>query len=308
MSINIFNKLLTKIKNFKEEYFFIKNKKKINHLLKRFFNKKIHILDVGAGQRYLKSILNFEGISKVALIDPSENLKITKKNILKKTNDKDSINFFSFALSNKNGIQKFYPAKKSTGSSLIDFKKFKSKLDYDLDYFGELKSKKIKVITYKKFKLLHRWHKLDILKIDVEGYEKKIIKSIIDIDKPLIIQIELNFISSIYNESFNFVNNFLNKKNYKILTLVPVYQNNGEAFIKGDYENPTFRNQITQCDCFYIYTKSRFSMKNLTILIGFGFIKEAYKSYLLNKNRIYSSVIKKQLNLFFIEYLKIQMK
>jgi FkbM family methyltransferase len=309
---NFFNRIYIKIINLVHKYFFFKEKKKINLFLKKIYKNKISILDVGAGQRYLKSILNFDGICKVGLIDPSENLEITKKNLLNKMQDLTSLNFFKFALSNKNGYQKYYPARKSTGSSLINFKKFKSKINYDVNYFGDVKSRMIKVLNYKKFKLSYNWSKLDILKIDVEGYEKKIIKNILNIDKPLIIQIELNFTSALYEESFNFINNFLNRKNYQILSLIPSYNSFAKfnetcdkPFIYGNYENPIFRNQISQCDCFYINTKSKFTIKKIVILIGFGFFTEAYKYYLSNKNKINSQYIKNKLELFFKKYIKI---
>jgi FkbM family methyltransferase len=307
-----FKKIYIKIINLIHKYFFFKEKKKINRFLKKIYKNKISILDVGAGQRYLKSILNFDGICKVALIDPSENLDITKKNLLNKMLDVTSLNFFKFALSNKSGFQKYYPALKSTGSSLVNFKKFKSKINYNEKYFGDIKSRFIKVLDYKRFKLTYNWPKLDILKIDVEGYEIKIIKSIINIDQPLIIQIELNFTSALYEESFNFVNNFLNKKNYQILSLIPTYNTFGKfnetsdkPFIYGNYENPISRNQISQCDCFYVNTKSKFSVKNIVILIGFGFITEAYKYYLSNKNNINSQNMRSKLELFFKTYIQI---
>ena len=307
-----FNKIYIKIINLIYKYFFFQKKKKINQFLKKIFKNKVSILDVGAGQRYLKSILNFDGICKVGLIDPSENLEITKKNLLNKMQDATSLHFFKFALSNKNGYQKYFPAYKSTGSSLINFKKFKSKINYDENYFGDIKSKMIKVLDYKKFKLNYNWPKLDILKIDVEGYEKKIIKSIMNVDKPLIIQIELNFTSALYDESFNFINNFLNKKNYQILSLIPSYntfakfnETCDKPFIYGNYENPILRNQISQCDCFYLNTKLKFSIKNIVILIGYGFFTEAYKYYLCNKNKINSQYIKNNLEVFFKNYIKI---
>jgi hypothetical protein len=92
-----FKKIYIKIINLIHKYFFFKEKKKINRFLKKIYKNKISILDVCAGQRYLKSILNFDGNSKVALIDPSENLDITKKNLLNKMLDVTSLNFFKFA-------------------------------------------------------------------------------------------------------------------------------------------------------------------------------------------------------------------
>ena len=44
-------------------------------LYQSLINKKINIFDIGAGQRMLPEIINFNGISKVFLVDPNDNIQ-----------------------------------------------------------------------------------------------------------------------------------------------------------------------------------------------------------------------------------------
>jgi hypothetical protein len=301
------NNISKKLSNYRNKKKFFKYSRNINPILKKITKEKIHILDLGAGNRYLKSIINFDGISKIALVDPSQNLEISSKNLMQKVKDKKAIKIFNFAISNKNGKSNFYPAKISTGSSLINFHKLiegKKLKDSSIDkYFGKIKEKLIQTYSYKRFKSKFKWKGTDILKIDIEGYESKIIKDLLKNDRPLIIQIELNFFSSLYGDSFNFVHNFLSRKGYKIISLIPSFENDKKEFIKGDFENPIFRNQVVQAECFYINFNQKFSIKNIITLFGFGFIDHAYKMYTQNKKYIKSRDIKKHiLKLFSLFY------
>ena len=117
------NNISKKLSNYRNKKKFFKYSRNINPILKKITKEKIHILDLGAGNRYLKSIINFDGISEIALVDPSQNLEISSKNLMQKIKDKKAIKIFNFAISNKNGKSNFYPSKISTGSSLINFHK-----------------------------------------------------------------------------------------------------------------------------------------------------------------------------------------
>ena len=122
----ILNKFLKKIK--KSNY--LSRSKKISKLLKELIgNNKIGIVDIGAGQRYLPTLLNFDGISKIAMIDPNKNLNWAYKNFIRLLNYPNNVEKFQFGISNKTKKMKYYKAKRSTGSTFIDiYKKAKKKM------------------------------------------------------------------------------------------------------------------------------------------------------------------------------------
>ena len=106
-------------------FFNIKSKKISNLLKKISINKKIQIYDIGSGLRYLPTLLKFDGLSQINLIDPNDNIEISYKNLKKIFTHKDSIKKFKVGISNKNKKIYYYPAKVSSGSSFLDLKKRK---------------------------------------------------------------------------------------------------------------------------------------------------------------------------------------
>ena len=123
--IFIINKLY---KYFNKKIFNYKSKK-ISKLFRRLnkFNK-IQIYDFGAGLRYLPTLLKFDGVSIIHLLDPNDNLDISYRNLKKLFLDKKSIKKYKIAISDKNEKKFYYPAKRSTGSSFIDKKKKRKEL------------------------------------------------------------------------------------------------------------------------------------------------------------------------------------
>ena len=88
----------------------------------------------------------------------------------------------------------------------------KNKKKLDSEYFGKKNSKLQKVYSFKDFKKLFFKFNVDIIKIDVEGYEIKIINSILKDTNPLLIEVETNLNNEIYPNSFNEINTKLRKK------------------------------------------------------------------------------------------------
>ena len=67
---NITKRIIRKIK-----FFELKRKgKKLSPLFKKLKSKKFNLFDIGAGQRILPELINFDGFSNVYLIDPNKNL------------------------------------------------------------------------------------------------------------------------------------------------------------------------------------------------------------------------------------------
>jgi len=267
---------------------------KISKLFRKLSKlNKIHIYDFGAGLRYLPTLLKFDGISKIHLIDPNDNLEISYRNLKNLFSDKSSIKKYKVAISEKNEKIFYYPAKQSTGSSFIDLKKTGKEKEFSQSYFGNEKKILKQVYDFETFKKKNHLKKPDIIKIDVEGFEFKILKSILKKNKPLIIEIEVNFDSSLTGDTFLQVHNILKKNNYRLNTIYPVYTINDDKiggekdiFLKGDYHNPLSRNEIDQSDCYYILDKKYYDLRDVVMLFGYGFVIEAKKEFVKIKKNL----------------------
>ena len=281
------NYFLTKIIKYKKKKIFNIKSRKISNFLKKInVKQKIQIYDIGSGLRYLPTLLKFDGFSRINLIDPNDNIEISYKNLKKEFINKDSIKKFQVGISNKNEKIYYYPAKVSSGSSFLNLKKKKDS-QYHKDYFGNEKKILKKVYDFQSFKKKHNLKSPDIIKIDVEGLEYNILKSIFKKDKPLIIEVEVNFDNSIIGDTFLKVNNLIKKNNYKLNTIYPSYQITEKgAFITGDYNNPISRNPLSQTDCYYILKKNEYSLRDIVMFIGYGFIIDAKKELLKIEKKV----------------------
>jgi FkbM family methyltransferase len=285
---------IKKLNNFKRKKIFHIKTKKISSLFKKI-NKfeKIQIYDIGAGLRYLPTLLKFDGISKIHLIDPNDNIEISYNNLKKLFLDKKSIKKYKVGISDKSKTIYYYPAKVSSGSSFLHLSKKKNNNQYDEDYFGNEKKLLKKVYDFQTFKRKNNLKNPDIIKIDVEGLEFKILKSIFKENKPLIIEVEVNFDNSIIGDTFLKVNQLIKKNNYKLNTIYPTYQMiKKNSFIKGDYYNPVSRNPLNQSDCYYILNKKEYSLRDIVMLIGYGFIIDAEREFLEIKKKLKPEKIK----------------
>tara|TARA_B100000886_G_C20368252_1_gene468337 strand:+ start:303 stop:1199 length:897 start_codon:yes stop_codon:yes gene_type:complete len=281
------NYLLKKISKYGKKKLFKLKSKKISNLLNKIdINQEIQIYDIGSGLRYLPTLLKFDGLSKINLIDPNDNIEISYNNLKKEFTHKDSINKFQVGISNKNEKIFYYPAKVSSGSSFLNLRK-KNNRKYLKDYFGNEKKILKKVYSFQSFKKKYKLKNPDIVKIDVEGLEYNILKSILKKDKPLIIEVETNFDNSIIGDTFLKVNSLIKKNNYKLNTLYPTYEATGKgSFITGDYHNPISRNPLNQTDCYYILSKDKYSIRDIVMLIGYGFVIDAQKKLLKIEKKI----------------------
>lgn len=279
------SKLIAKFKKFFLRKIFILKSKKISSLIKKIVKKDFYfyILDVGAGARYLPSVLNFDGVSKIFMIDPNKNLDVSVNNIRKIIKFKNNIIPIKTGIYEKNTTLNYYLSTVPTSSSFINYEK-------------GLKPIKQKVHTFSFIKNKYKIKKIDILKIDVEGLELKIIKKILDFELPLIIEVESNFKNSVFGDTFTSLHNFLSKK-YFLETGFPTYLEDKSKFNShlkpfriGNYDTPSSRSPLYQMDCYYILRKKSYDLNDILLLIGYGFINEAKKNYLkvhkkLNKNQ-----------------------
>ncbi len=122
------NRVLKKINRKK----FLKKSKKTSGILRKVMgNKNIGIVDIGAGHRYLPILLNFDGLSKIAMVDPNDNINWSYRNFKKILNYPDNVKKYQFGISQNTKKAKYYKTKTSTGSSFVNvYQKAKKKIDY----------------------------------------------------------------------------------------------------------------------------------------------------------------------------------
>lgn len=178
--------------------------------LKKYFDlKKGVFVDVGANIGKYSVIIGrqLKDKGKVISIEASEDIfKILKKNI--ELNNLQNVIPLNLAVSDKKGISEFYLANKGLGtaSSLFEIKEHSKKVKVKTDTLdGIIKDLEIK--------------KIDLIKIDVEGAEPRVLRGALDIlkkDKPKVVFEALN------KERFDECKKILKKFNYKIRRLGPI--------------------------------------------------------------------------------------
>lgn len=268
--------VLKKIKKKINHYQFKINSKKTTSLIYELMKnrKKLSIYDIGAGNRYLKTLINFDGSANFNLIDPNRNLEWAVENLKKNLKYPNNVKSFRCGIGNKSGKKNFYLAATSTGSTFIDV--YKNKNEINTKYFGEKNRIKVDIYNFKDFVKKFSLDKPDILKIDTEGYEEKIVEPILNNYKPYLIEIELNNNHPLYGDSFSKIHLKMKKKNYELVTFVPNYGTHDEPFIVGNYENPIYRSTVYQIDCIYINNSLANNQRKLSVFLGYGLIKKSF--------------------------------
>tara|TARA_B110000008_G_C16962062_1_gene560553 strand:+ start:916 stop:1827 length:912 start_codon:yes stop_codon:yes gene_type:complete len=280
---------------------YILRSRKVSLALKNILLKdRIGIVDIGAGHRYLPILLNFDGIAKIAMVDPNKSLNWSFDNFKKLIRFSNNLFKFKFGISNKTSKIKYYIANTLTGSTFVDVFKIakKNSKKLDSDYFGKKNFIIQQVYSFKDFRNLFFKYDIDIIKIDVEGLEDKIISSVMKHSSPFLIEVETNLNSEIYPNSFDKINLLLKKNNYKLLTGFPIYarsikSSKNNSFTIGSYDNPVLRAPLEQFECIYIKEKKNYDLKEISILLGYGFLHEVKKIIKLSKIKL----SKKKLNL-----------
>ena len=277
-------KLITKKINRK---IFISRSKKISLAFRKILKKpSIGIVDIGAGHRYLPILLNFDGVSKIAMVDPNKSLDWSYQNFKKIIKYPKNLFKFNFGIGDKTSKKRYYITDTLTGSTFVDVYKIanKNKNKLDNEYFGKKKSNIQKIYSFKDFIKNFFKYKIDIVKIDVEGFEFKIISSLLKHSRPMLIEVETNLNSEIYPNTFDDINSILKKKGYKLVTAYSIFKkskknNINSSYDSGNYDNPISRLNLEQFECIYIKEKFKYNIKDLTILIGYGLLQEVKKIF-----------------------------
>lgn len=157
-----------------------KNKRKILSFLKKNIgNKKIIIFDVGAhlGETAMFFYDNFN-IKSIYSFEPNKNIFFKLKERLK---NYKKLHAYNIAIGEKNKIKKFHIYEDTQSSSFNNLNKKSSYfLKKNFLSFHQYNSKniKVKVETLKNFIFSKKIKKIDIMKIDTEGYEYNVLKGL----------------------------------------------------------------------------------------------------------------------------------
>lgn len=288
---------------------FVLKSKKTSLLLRSLLgnSKKLSFLDVGAGNRYLAILLNFDGCANISMVDPHKNLFWSYENLKKHLIFKDLIKPYKVGIGKKTTRKTLYIGKKSTGSTFVDIFKIANdkKIKLNMDYFSKSKET-VKVFSVKNLLTKYKLKKPEIVKIDVEGLEVDVLDSVLDVSKPFLIQLETNINSALYGNTFNQIHKKLTSLNYNLATFhpnfnYPEYSSINKKILNDYYDYPKIRSRIMMADSIYIL-KSKNTLREIIMLIGYGFLIEAFQMF----NKIEKKIeIKKRKNLkiFFMKYI-----
>ena len=263
-----------------------KNNKETYPLYKSLINNKINIFDIGAGQRMLPEIINFNGISKVFLVDPNDNIQYCYDQLSRYFSDTKNIFKYKYGISDKTKKLKYFKSHKSTISTFAFNDK---KLKVDSRYYNN-NNAYMQVYNFSDFLKKFKLPKPDIIKIDVEGLEGQVLSSVLKTSNPLIVQIETNMNNSMFHESFSKINNLFLNKNYFLYTLFPSYGDSDltktlDINLK-DIELNFIKNHIVQSECYYIKRKKYYTVKDLVCLSAYGFHEYFKKILNTSKNKL----------------------
>lgn len=218
--------------------------KNLNIIKKHLKNNIDVYVDVGAHNGEMIEIISNKFIvKKILAIEPNPDcyLKLKKLKYFKK------LLIFNLALSDKKGFDFLKIGHISTMSTINDlndksvYTKFK-KIIMSIFYFSnQIYKRKIKI---KKDLLsnilkLSKIKKIDLLKIDTEGHEFNVLKGAKNFLKNThLVLFEFHYDDSIIKKySYNDVNNFLQKKNFKLISKNKMILRKGYELI---YKNNNF--------------------------------------------------------------------
>ena len=178
--------LNVRIVSFLMKCFDLLNQKKIVNFFKLKFGNKIEtFIDVGA--HYGETICLFNNnfiINKFYAFEASPlNFSVLKKKKFKKNT---SISIHNYAIGLYNGTIPFNQARESSSSTLVSINKnskYYIRKNKVLNFFSSqayFKTVNIEMISLSNFLLRNSINQVDILKIDTEGYDLNVIKSLED--------------------------------------------------------------------------------------------------------------------------------
>ena len=180
------------------------HRKRIVFYLNKILNKPKIILDIGAHKGiYTDLFLNFNNTANIYLFEPNIYLY---KNLVVKYKKFKNLKIYNFVLGEKNSKQKFLINQNSDYVSSFSKINKKSKYLFIRNLvFGSLKNKvEERNVKLKKLNSIFdlKNKKIDLMKVDVEGYEEKVInggKSILKNTKVVLIEFHKDDMYEDYN-------------------------------------------------------------------------------------------------------------
>jgi FkbM family methyltransferase len=152
------------------------HQKKIKFFLKKILKKPEYILDIGACKgSYSELFFKLYNNTRIILFEPNF---ILYKRLKKKFNGIHNIEIYNYGIGDKNKSKKFLTSSMSDYTSTFSSMNKKSKYLFirNLLYGGQGKIKYVITKIKQLDKVFVKKKIIDLIKIDVEGYEEKVIK------------------------------------------------------------------------------------------------------------------------------------
>ena len=201
------------------DFYSAQNLDKIHRSLFKLKTKKLVIFDVGANRG--QSIIRFRKIFSQAYMHCFEPIPENYRHIQKNyKNNKTIIN--NCAIGEKNGIKKFFINESSGTSSFFPINK-NSNWAKKKKSNRTVRNENVRVITLDSYVKKNKIKKIDILKIDVQGFEDKVLNGSKNLLKKNLIktlEIEINF-SDHYSKKLSFydIEKYLTKNGYELCAI-----------------------------------------------------------------------------------------
>lgn len=196
-----------------------------DEILKKYLPKKPVIFDVGANQG--QSIERFNKIFKDPVIHAFEPIDFEFKNLIKKYSRNKNIILNNFALGSEDSSQKLNITAKTGNSSFnkirtgTEWLKKRSEQYHTSEDGYVLKSQDVKIKKLDQYSISNQINKIDLLKIDTQGYEDKVLEGSLKMIKENNISIVLTEVifDNVYNNylSFSDIEKFLIPENYRMV-------------------------------------------------------------------------------------------
>ena len=199
------------------------HRKKIIFYLKKIIKNPKYILDIGAHKGlYTDMFLNTFKNSKIILFEPNNYLY---KKLLAKYKKNNKICIFNYGIGEKNSYQNFFLNQNS--DYISSFSEVNKKSKYLLlrnlmfgSFINRFKKEKLIVKKLNNIEYLKK-KKIDIIKIDVEGYEEKVINGgDLILKKTSIVLIEFHKDKMYMDYDYNNIHKKLIGLNFKLFKII----------------------------------------------------------------------------------------
>ena len=218
------------------------HRKRIVFYLNKILNKPKIILDIGAHKGiYTDLFLNFNNTANIYLFEPNIYLY---KNLVVKYKKFKNLKIYNFGLGEKKSKQNFLINQNSDYVS--SFSKINKKSKYLLirnlvfgSFKNQVKNKKVLVKKLDSFIFLKK-KKIDLIKIDVEGYEEKVIEGGLSVLKRTkVVLIEFHKDDMYINYNYKSIHQKLLKLDFKLYKIIkfPLMSWEDRIYCKKVHEN-----------------------------------------------------------------------